>query len=119
METPVSTPYRMSRMLGGIMTPRVPPVATMAPAKPRGYLRSSRDGTIPPPTAAVVAGPEPELAEKNMDARMVTMPSPPRMPPIMASATSTSLRESPPRSMTIPARKNMGTAMRGKELTES
>ena len=82
-------------------------------------MRSSRDGTMTPPTAAVVAGPEPEMAEKNMDASMVTIPRPPRMPPIMASATSTSRRESPPRSITIPARKNMGTAMRGKELTES
>ena len=52
MDTPVITPYRMSRMLVGIMTPWVPPVATMAPAKPRGYLRSSRDGTMTPPTAA-------------------------------------------------------------------
>ena len=106
-------------MLGGMSTPSVPPVATMAAESGAGYLRLSMAGTMTPPTAAVVAGPDPEMAEKNMEANTLTMPSPPRTLPMTASATPTSLREIPPDSMTVPARKNIGTATSGKEFTES
>ena len=66
-----------------------------------------------PPTAAVVAGPEPEMAEKSMHASMVTWARPPRTFPTRQSATEISLLLMPPFSMSAPARRNMGTAMKG------
>ena len=76
-------------------------------------------GIITPPTAAVVAGPLPEMAEKNMEDKMVTMPRPLRTWPIMASATSISRLDMPPISMMEPAKKNNGTAIKGNESTAS
>ena len=48
------------------------------------------------PMAETVAGPEPDMAAKNMHATVVTMPSPPVIFPTMTSARSRSLREMPP-----------------------
>ena len=48
------------------------------------------------PMADTVAGPEPEMAAKNMQAITVTMASPPVMAPTRASASTTRRREIPP-----------------------
>ena len=42
------------------------------------------------PMAATVAGPEPLMAAKNMQVRMVAMAMPPYMPPTTSSASSKS-----------------------------
>ena len=46
--------------------------------------------------AAAVAGPEPDMAAKNMDATMAAIPNPPGMVPVSISATSTSFFAMPP-----------------------
>ena len=70
------------------------------------------------PTAAVVAGPEPEIAPKNMQANTVAAASPPVTGPAKASAISTSRREMPAASISAPARMKAGRAISGKEPTE-
>ena len=70
------------------------------------------------PTAAVVAGPEPEMAPKNTQAKAVDTARPPGMGPTIFSATVTSRLETPALSIRAPARTKAGRAMMGKELTE-
>ena len=65
------------------------------------------------PMAATVPGPEPIMEAKNMQPRMVTMPSPPRMCPTSMEATSTIWAAMPPRSMSAPAKTKPTTASRG------
>ncbi len=67
------------------------------------------------PIAETVAGPEPEMAAKNMQARTVTMARPPMMNPTRLSARATSRLEIPPLHMSAPARMKNGIANRGKE----
>ena len=54
--------YTIKGMLGGMMTPSPPATATMAEANTRSYPIPVRKGMAIAPTAAVVAGPEPEIA---------------------------------------------------------
>ena len=75
-------------------------------------------GIISIPTAAVVAGPEPEIAPKNTQANAVETASPPGMGPTMFSAMATRRREMPAHSMSAPTSMKAGKAMMGKELTE-
>ena len=70
------------------------------------------------PTAAVVAGPEPEMAPKNRQASTVATPRPPVMGPAMASAMSTRRREMPAASIKAPASTKAGKAIKGKLPTE-
>lgn len=69
------------------------------------------------PIAAVVAGPEPEIAAKNIEARIATIDSPPVMPPTQASANLTRRCEIPPPFMSEPARTKKGIASSGAEST--
>ena len=70
------------------------------------------------PTAAVVAGPEPEMAPKKRHDRIVEAAMPPVKGPAMASATATKRRDMPAASMRAPERMKAGSAMMGKEFTE-
>ena len=70
------------------------------------------------PTAAVVAGPEPEMAPKNRQASTVAAPSPPVIGPASVSAISTRRREMPAASISAPASTKAGKAISGKLLTE-
>ena len=70
------------------------------------------------PTAAVVAGPEPEMAPKNKQAITVATPRPPVMGPASDSAMSTSRREMPAASISAPASTKAGKAISGKLPTE-
>ena len=63
------------------------------------------------PIAAVVAGPEPEIAAKNVQATMVTVASPPGADPTMPLEKSISRSVSPPFSINTPAKMNIGTAI--------
>ena len=55
-------PKRMKGILGGIITPNPPAVPMIAPQKTRSYPIFSKTGIPMVPTAAQVAGPEPEIA---------------------------------------------------------
>ena|SRR5690625_2797940 len=72
-------------------------------------------GIINEPIDATVAGPDPEIAEKNMQATTVTMANPPTTNPINASAKLSSLLEIPPLPISNPAKINKGIAISGKE----
>ncbi len=61
------------------MTPIVPAAAVIAAAKPASYFLSFIEGIIKDPMAETVAGPEPEMAAKNIQARTVTIARPPTM----------------------------------------
>ena len=60
-------------------------------------------GIMIAPMAATVAGAEPEIAPKNMQAMIVTMPRPPVIFPTRLFATATIRFEIPPVSMMLPA----------------
>ena len=66
------------------------------------------------PTAAAPAASEPEMQAKNPQPSTVAVPKPARNPPVVASATSSSLLDSPVRTRTSPVRMNSGTAMSAK-----
>ena len=70
------------------------------------------------PTAAVVAGPEPEIAPKNKHAITVAAPRPPVTGPAKLSAISTRRLEIPAASINAPARTKAGSAINGKLPTE-
>lgn len=97
------------------MTPMVPDAAVIAAAKEASYFLSFMEGTINEPIADTVAGPEPEMAAKNMQAKTVTIAKPPVINPTRLSAKLTSLREIPPLHIKAPARMKKGIASRGKE----
>ena len=62
VETPVAREYRTKGMDGGMITPR-PPATEIRPADHTlSYPRLTMKGMHIAPTAAVVAGPEPEMA---------------------------------------------------------
>ena len=65
--------------------------------------------------AATVAGPEPEMAAKNMHATTVTSARPPYLRPRKASAMLSRRREIPPVAISSPASTKKGTAIREKE----
>ncbi len=68
------------------------------------------------PTAAVVAGPEPEIAPKNMQANTAAAPRPPAAGPASSSAIWIRRRAMPASPIRAPARMNDGSAMSGNEL---
>src|SRR5690606_10586710 len=70
------------------------------------------------PTAAVVAGPEPEIAPKNRQAMTVAAEMPPVKGPARLSATVISRREIPAASIRAPARMKAGSAISGKAPTD-
>ena len=70
------------------------------------------------PTAAVVAGPEPEIAPKNIQAKMVAAPMPPVIGPAKLSAKLTQRFEMPAAAIKAPAKINEGSAIKGNEPTE-
>ena len=71
-----------------------------------------------PPMAATVAGPDPEIAAKNMQVRIATMPNPPVRLPSRESQKLISRLEMPPPSIRLPEIMNRGIASRGKESVE-
>ena len=80
----------MKGLLGGMSTPMIPAQATMVAENTLPYPRSTMAGMLIMPMAATVAGPEPLMAAKNMQVRMVAMAMPPYMPPTTSSASSKS-----------------------------
>ena len=72
-------------------------------------------GIIMPPMAATVAGPEPEMAAKNIQVKTLAMARPPVKEPTRVLAKLIRRREMPPVSIREPAIMNKGIASRGKE----
>jgi hypothetical protein len=68
-----------------------------------------------PPMAAVVAGLEPDIAAKIVDARIDTMAKPPVIRPTTRLAKFTNRFEIPPWVIRFPARIKKGIAISGKE----
>ena len=64
--------------------------------------------------AATVAGPEPEMAAKNMQVATEAMAMPPGRAPSISSATARSRSDKPPSPMKMPAATKNGMAMMGK-----
>ena len=98
--------------LGGMTTPIVPDEAMSAAEKSVSYFFLFISGSSDAPTAAVVAAPEPEIAAMNIDAHVATIPSPPRILPMVASAMARIRSDMPPRARMSPARMKKGTATR-------
>src|SRR5699024_11632471 len=90
------TPSNTKGMLGGITTTVDPAVAVNAEAKPPPYFFSCIAGIINDTIAATVAGPEPEIAAKNIQANTVTIASPPVINPTREFAKSRSRFDTPP-----------------------
>ncbi|MPN36647.1 hypothetical protein SDC9_184157 [bioreactor metagenome] len=95
-EAPETTPYMTKGIDGGIITPIEPAAAVSAAAKSSSYIFAFMAGIMNDPIAETVAGPEPDIAAKNMQAVTVTIASPPMTAPTIASASETSLFDIPP-----------------------
>ena len=61
-EAPEAIPYMINGILGGMITPRPPATATIAVENVMSYPSVVRIGIVILPTAATVAGAEPEIA---------------------------------------------------------
>ncbi len=74
----------------------LPEVATTPTAKRLSYPAAIIPGIMMDPIATTVAGEDPEMAAKNMQATTVAMASPPGIQPTAALAKSTSRWDTPP-----------------------
>ena len=72
MDTPVTNPYITKGMLGGITVPIEPLVASRAEGNSFPYPSLAMAGIRKLPSAATVAGPEPEIAAKKQEAMTTT-----------------------------------------------
>ena len=82
---------------------------------PLSYPARTIAGIMMEPMATTVAGAEPEIAAKNMQAMIAMIPRPPWMWPTKAVAKSIRRLEMPPRSINAPATIKSGMASRGNE----
>src|SRR5699024_4725536 len=114
IDTVPTTPYITKGILGGINTPIEPAEAVIAAANPLSYFFSFIEGIIKEPIAATVAGPEPEIAAKNILANTVTIAKPPAIKPINTVAKFKSLFEIPPWLIKTPDKIKKGIAIKGK-----
>ena len=97
------------------MTPVIPAAAVIAAEKGRLYPAFSISGIILDPIAATVAGEDPEIAAKNIEASTFTYASPVLNLPTSTYAERTILEDKPPRCIISPASTNRGMATNGKE----
>ena len=77
MEAFIVMPYVTKGIDGGMTNPVVPAAAIRPTANRLSYPSLIMAGIMIDPMATTVAGADPEMAEKNMLARIVTMPRPP------------------------------------------
>jgi len=102
-----------------MMTPIVPAAAEIAVANPASYPFSFMAGIIKEPIAETVAGPEPEIAAKNIQANTVTMAKPPVMKPTKLSARFTRRFDMPPCNIRAPAKIKNGIASESIRFTSA
>ena len=100
----------MNTMLGGIIIATPPLAAIKAEAKPLSYPAFIMAGIRIAPSAATVAGPEPDTAPQNRETITVAIAKPPGTSPTTSSTNRIILREMPARSITSPASTKKGTA---------
>ena len=72
-------PYTTNVIDGGITTPIAPPAAINAQENAAGYPAFTIAGIMISPSAATVAGPDPEIAAKKQDTTIHTIAIPPLM----------------------------------------
>ena len=72
-------PYTTNVIDGGITTPIAPPAAINAQENAAGYPAFTSAGIMISPSAATVAGPDPEIAAKKQDTTIHTIAIPPLM----------------------------------------
>jgi hypothetical protein len=106
-------------MLGGIITPKDPAEAVIDAANPSLYPCSFISGIIKDPIAETVAGPEPEIAAKNIQLTVVTIANPPVIEPIKASDNLSNLFDMPALPINDPASIKNGIAISGKESKDA
>ena len=111
-------PRMIIGMLGGMMMPMAPAVATTLVARSLPYPFFSIAGMSTLPTAAVSAAVEPEIPAKNMAATMLIMESPPLICPTRLDEKEIRRREIPPCSINPPERMKNGMAIRENDSTE-
>jgi hypothetical protein len=104
-------------MLGGSMIPSEPAAHNSPTANFGGYLLSMRFGIMMEPTAATVAGLEPESAENIMHDTTAVTDTPPVTQPNAVLAKLTSLLDVPPFSIKSPANMKKGIDISVKEST--
>ena len=112
----VATPYSKNRILGGIIGPNAPPAAAAAVENSLLYPARIICGIMMPPMQATVAGPEPDMAAKNMLAIIVTIASPPGLSFTRLIQKLISLWDIPPSIINSPERMKNGIARRVKLL---
>src|SRR5512136_2337338 len=100
----------MKAIEGGMMMAMEPPDAMSADAKGFAYPRAAMAGIRMVPSAAVSAGPEPEIPAKKTQQTMATKASPPWTGPMSRLASRTSRSEMPTRSRMSPAMMKKGMA---------
>ena len=61
-EAPDAIPYMINGILGGMITPSPPATATIAVENDLSYPKRTKIGIVMLPTAATVAGADPEIA---------------------------------------------------------
>src|SRR5665648_568457 len=76
-DTPISVDKIIIGRLGGIITPNEPALAMIVAANPFEYPFLAISGIVMPPSAAVAATPDPEIAPMNMPAKAQIIPKPP------------------------------------------
>jgi hypothetical protein len=97
-------------ILGGIMGPSVPAVATTIAENSGGYPFFFMKGTRTEPRAAESATAEPEIPAINIPAMTVTCPRPPLICPMIFMANPVSLSVIPQRDISSPKKMKPGTA---------
>src|SRR5665648_794651 len=100
-------------LLGGIITPIEPAVATTAAANAGLYPCFLISGIIMVPIAATVAGPEPLIAAKNRQVKIVTNANPPGKNPTNSFPRFNNLLNKLPPPIIIPAATKNGIAIIG------
>ena len=92
------------------MMPIAPALAIRAEEKPLSYPALTIAGIRMDPSAATVAGPEPEIAAKKQQVTTPTIAKPPVICPTQTSANLIKRLDTPAASMTTPARMKKGIA---------
>lgn len=113
-DSPDAIPYIINGMLGGIITPNPPEIATKAVLKILSYPNETKTGIVMLPTAATVAGPDPDIAPKNRQVATTEHGIPAVSFPKNSENTSNILLDIPPLAIIIPDNTNIGTAISGK-----
>ena len=116
METEITPPHTIMRMLGGMITPMTDAHAVRAEENGASYPCFFMAGISTPPTPAASAVLEPEMPANSMLTTTLTWPRPPGKWPTIVRASATSLSVMPAEFIRLAASRKNGTASRMKVL---